>query len=270
MTEKDVILNAQTPSGAAPCERIDIALRKAIADLQAEFFDLDEGKIDYPAMGGTESFNTYVAMTGLLAGFDLTSLQTREERLAFWINLYNTMVVHGVVELGIERSVKEKAGFFDRLKYDVGGHVFSLNDIEHGILRENRRVPYRLRRSFGRDDPRQQFVVSPMDVRIHFALVCGSQSCPPIGFYTAEKIDEQLDLAAQSFINSDEIRIDPPGRTLRVSMIFKWYQRDFGSKDHVIRFITRYLDPGEKRAFVEKHGQKTRVRYRPYDWSLNH
>ena len=270
MTGRELILNAQTTSGAEPGERIDIALRRAIADLQAEFFDLDAGKIDYPAMGGTESFNTYVRMTGLLRGFDLTSLQAREERLAFWINLYNTMVVHGVVELGIERSVKEKAGFFDRLKYDVGGYVFSLNDIEHGVLRETRRIPYRPWRSFGRDDPRRKFIVSPMDVRIHFALVCGSQSCPPIGFYTADKINEQLDLAAQSFINSDEIKIEPRKRTLRVSTIFKWYRTDFGSKDHVIRFITQYLDPGEKKAFLEKHDRKIRVRYKPYDWSLNH
>jgi hypothetical protein len=29
-------------------------------------------------------------------------------------------------------------------------------------------------------------VVLPMDPRVHFALVCGARSCPPIRTYTAE------------------------------------------------------------------------------------
>ena len=41
--------------------------------------------------------------------------------------------------------------------------------------------------------------VQPMDKRIHFALVCGAKSCPPIRVYTAEDLDEGLDAAASAF-----------------------------------------------------------------------
>ncbi len=38
-----------------------------------------------------------------------------------------------------------------------------------------------------------------MDKRIHFALVCGAKSCPPIRVYTPEELDEGLDAAAAAF-----------------------------------------------------------------------
>jgi hypothetical protein len=270
MAARDLIINSQTASGREPADSIDIALRKAIADLQANFFDLEKGRINYSNMRGTPQFNSYVRMAGFLKKYDLRSLRDRGQRLAFWINLYNTMVVHGVVELGIKQSVKERRGFFDRLKYDIGGYLFSLNDIEHGILRGNRRIPYRFWKAFARNDPRCDFVVSPIDVRMHFTLVCGSQSCPPIGFYTADEIETQLDLAAQSFINSKEVEIIPEERVVRISQIFKWYRADFGSRDDLIRFFVGYLDDGERKDFLKNNKGRVQIRFNHYDWSLNH
>lgn len=270
MADKHVILNSETASGAEPKKKIDIALRMAIADLQAGFFDFDTGKINYSAIRGTPQFNCYVRMASLLKKFDLKTLQDRGQRLAFWINLYNTMVVHGVVAWGIKDSVKEKRGFFDLVKYDIGGYLFSLNDIEHGILRENARIPYRPWRAFSRDDPRHDFTVSPMDVRLHFTLVCGSQSCPPIGFYTADEIETQLDLAAQSFINSKEVEITPDTGIVKISRIFKWYRPDFGNRNDLVGFLIRYLDSEDKKNFLKSHSNRIRIRYNPYDWSLNH
>ncbi len=270
MAGEDLILNSEIVLGREPSESIDVALRKAIADLQAAFFDLDTGRINYTAMRGTPDLNNYVRMAGFLKKYDLKTLGDRKERLAFWINLYNSMVVHGVAQLGIKQSVKEERGFFSRVKYDIGGYFFSLNDIEHGILRGNRRIPHRPWRAFARDDPRCDFIVSPMDVRIHFTLVCGSQSCPPIGFYSADDIETQLDLAAQSFINSSEVGVIPEKKLLRISRIFKWYRPDFGTREDLIRFLIHYLDPGEKKDFLENNTSRIRIRYSPYDWSLNH
>jgi hypothetical protein len=221
-------------------------------------------------MRGTKQFNSYVRLAGFLKKYDLKSLTDRQQRLAFWINLYNTMVVHGIVALGIKESVKENRGFFDRVTYDIGGYLFSLNDIEHGILRGNKRIPHRLWKALGRSDPRCDFIISPMDVRVHFTLVCGSQSCPPIGFYSANDIESQLELATQTFVNSKEVEVIPEERTLRISQIFKWYRGDFGGRDDLIGFLIRYLDDGEKKEYLRKNGSQARIQYKAYDWSLNH
>jgi hypothetical protein len=254
-----------------PPEDLSASLRQAIGDLQAQFFDLEAGRVNYGAMKGSQEYDAYLQKAALLRNFDFSQFKERQEKLAFWINLYNTMVIHGVIDWDIRESVKERNGFFTRLKYAIGGYLFSLGDIEHGILRGNSRPPYRVFRPFGRKDPRFPFAVTPPDPRIHFTLVCGSRSCPPIGFYTSEEIEEQLELAAASFINSQEVEIIPSENLLRISKIFRWYKRDFGgSEGAIIQFLLRYLDAGEKKNFLESLQEAVRMRYRDYDWSLNH
>lgn len=86
-------------------------------------------------------------------------LKTREERIAFWINLYNVIVMHDVIELGIRDSVKEVRSFFTRVQYIIGGTAFSPDDMEHGILMGNRRPPDSHFRLFGEGDGRVRYSI---------------------------------------------------------------------------------------------------------------
>jgi hypothetical protein len=265
-----VILNAGGPSKISSDQPIDIALTLAMADLKARFVDVEKGVVRYRAIRGSEEFRRYKELTKGLRSFDLPALRERNQRLAFWINNYNTAVIHGVIELGLEKSVKEFSGFFDRVMYEIGSFRFSLNDMEHGILRGNRRHPYGLLKPFRRKDPRIEFTVSPLDPRVHFALVCGARSCPPIGFYEADQIDFQLQLAAESFINSPQVKILPEERAISISKIFKWYKSDFGGSDSsLIDLFLRFLDNGAHKTFLQKNRDSIRIRYQAYDWNLN-
>jgi hypothetical protein len=151
----------------------------------------------------------YRKIAARLKGYNLSLLKDGKRRLAFWINLYNTIVVEGIIALGIKSSVKEVIGFFTRIKYIIGGYRFSPDDIEHGILRANSRHPGHPFRQFGPFDPKKNFSIDKTDPRINFALVCGSRSCAPIKFYTPDKIDEELELATKNFVNSSEVIIMP-------------------------------------------------------------
>jgi hypothetical protein len=265
-----IVLNAGTPSQIPTEQSIDIALTLAMADLKAKFIDAERGAVRYKSIRGSEEFERYKDLTRGLRSFDLRSVKDREPRLAFWTNIYNTAVIHGVIELGLERSVKEYPGFFDRITYEIGGSRFSLNEMEHGLLRGNRRHPYRVLKPFRERDPRLEFAIVPLDPRIHFALVCGARSCPPIGFYEAEQIDFQLGLAAMSFINSPQVKILPEEKTVFISMIFKWYKIDFGGSDRaLLDTLLNYLDEGKDKAFLEENRNQIRIRYQPYDWNLN-
>jgi len=99
-------------------------------------------------------------------------------------------------------------------------------------------------------------MIEKVDPRIHFALVCGSKSCPPIGVYEEEKIDQQLDLVSAGFINSDEVMIDKERNKLRLSKIFKWYEGDFGGKKELVDFIIRYRNDVEDKAFLKQNASK--------------
>lgn len=265
-----VILNAGDPSKISLEQPIDIALTLSMADLKGRFIDEESSSVHYRAIHGSKEFERYKELTKGLRSFDLRDLKAREQRLAFWINIYNTAVIHGVIELGLERSVKEFPRFFDRVTYEIGGFRFTLNEMEHGILRGNRRHPYRILRPFWKNDPRLESMVIPIDPRIHFALVCGARSCPPIGFYEAGQIDFQLQLAALSFINSPQVTILPQEETLFISKIFKWYRADFGgSREAVLDRLLNFLDEGEKKDFLKKTRDRIRFKYQPYDWNLN-
>jgi hypothetical protein len=78
-------------------------------------------------------------------------------------------VIHAYVEVGPPGSLIQRHRFFNRVTYLIGGHFFSLNDIEHGILRGNRKPPGGLGRQFSRSDPRLPLCLPEPEPRIHFA-----------------------------------------------------------------------------------------------------
>ncbi len=245
-------------------------LMAAINDLKKKFYDIHRGRVDYAGMKASSDYRHYRRTATGLSGFELRRLSTDEEKTAFWINIYNAIVIHGIVELGIASSVKEIPGFFKSIAYRIDDYHFSPDDIEHGILRANRRPPHGIGPLFGGNDPRREFCVGRMDPRIHFALVCGSRSCAPIGFYEAEKMDEQLDVAARNFVNSSEVIALPEKGKVILSQIFNWYEKDFGGTQGIGAFLLRYLDRDEKWRFLKENWPAITKEYLYYDWNLNH
>jgi hypothetical protein len=66
---------------------------------------------------------------------------TEAERRAAFINIYNSLIIHGLIVCPSPTSFLSRLTFFTKICYDLGGQVFSLDDIEHGILRGNRATP---------------------------------------------------------------------------------------------------------------------------------
>jgi hypothetical protein len=267
--EKRVLNGAGSPR-ASVSKDVASNLMAAIGDLREKFYDPHRGRVDYEAIKHSSEYRRYHEWSTQLHGFDLGNLHSREEKLAFWVNLYNAIVVHGIIELGIRASVREVPHFFSRMGYQIGAFFFTPDDMEHGILRANARPPHRIFPLFGRNDPRRRFALQEMDPRVHFALVCGSRSCAPIRFYEGGKMDEQLELAARRFVNSSEVVLLPEENKIFLSEIFDWYARDFGGKEKIFSFLQGYLDNEEKRLFLEKHRDQITVEYLFYDWNLNH
>ena len=226
----------------------------------------DRGRVDYGRLAVSDAFAAAEASARALAGAPVASLTGRGERLAFWINVYNALVLHGIVRLGIRRSVRYRWNFFGRVSYRVGGHGLSLDDVEHGVLRDNRRRPWPPLRPFGAGDGRRALAVSPPDPRFHFAITCGAASCPPVGVYRAEAIDAQLEAATRSFVNQ-EIVLE--GDRLACSRIFKWYGADFEQAGGLAPFLLRHLDDGPARRALAG-GATPCATFRPYRWTLQH
>jgi hypothetical protein len=261
-----VVLNAGGPMAAAlPLGALGAELRARIATIVARHADPATGCLDYRALRATADFRAFADATRVLRAGRPGHLASPAEQIAFWVNLYNALVLHGIVALDIRQSVGEVHEFFFRVQYDVGGHGFSLVDIEHGVLRRNQPAENLPVPPFAAGDGRLGWLVARVDPRIHFALMCGTRSCPPIRAYDATALDAQLDLATRSFVNAD-VEIDPGARRVTLSRIFHWYQVDFGD---VLGFVLRHLDPDPRRDWLATHRDEVAVVHRAYDWTLN-
>jgi len=236
--------------------------------------NIDNGGVNYTKLRTSELYRNFQqTITACLRDFNPANLHTQEEKLSFWINLYNLLTIDAVLQFNVQTSVTEgwfgAISFFRSAAYVIGGYRYSLEDIEHGILRANRGMPFFPGKQFAADDPRLAFIVNTFDARIHFALNCASRSCPPIAFYTTEGIDKQLDIAAANFIQG-ETTLDKSGVMLGMSRIFKWYAKDFGGKTGMLELVRGFLPEDDmRRKLIENFGGKVIMQFVPYDWHLN-
>ena len=188
-----------------------------------------------------------------------TMLLTDDEKKAFWINLYN-----GFTQAKLKKNpakYKSRSAFFTAKDISVAGKTFSLDDIEHGILRRSGikwSLGY-LKKLFPGKTEKELRVNYP-DNRIHFALNCGAKSCPPIAFYDAEKINTQLDLAARSYLSSEAI-YNTEKNTLLLPAIMGWFRRDFKGKKNMLLLAKKYG--------IVPEAAHPKISFTKYDWSLS-
>ncbi|TDQ33299.1 DUF547 domain-containing protein [Zeaxanthinibacter enoshimensis] len=195
-----------------------------------------EGNVNYSGMKKEVSvLDTYL---DVLAGNVPATESSREEKMAYYINLYNAATVRLVLEHYPVKSIKDLEDPWDTEWIRLGDQKVSLGYIENQVLRKM-------------DDP-----------RIHFAINCASYSCPALSAdaYRADTLEEQLRDATLTFIR------DPRKNTIEadqlyISAIFDWYREDFTGTGTLIDYLNRYA-----RVPVSKNAT---VKFKSYDWKLN-
>lgn len=193
------------------------------------------------------------ALAGYLRELSATRIgsYSRKEQLPYWINLYNALTVHLVLDrypIASIRDIRISPGLFaigpwDKALVTVEGVPITLNDIEHRILRPIWKDP-----------------------RMHYALNCASLGCPSLQSiaFTADNSERLLDQAAQQFINGHGVRIVDD--RLTVSSIYAWFTEDFGGNEAgVITHLRRYAAPN----LLDKLAGLKRIEGHEYNWQLN-
>ncbi|KAM4609142.1 uncharacterized protein ACJ7VT_014969 [Polymixia lowei] len=267
-------LNAGETASCTPLQAAELSsiLREMVLKLFSEYLSADGKRVDYKGMSMSPVFERYCELAVQLQRVELLSL-SREEKLAFFINIYNALVIHGYLRLGAPTNMWQRYRFFNYVSYLIGGEVFTLQDIENGVLRGNRKGVAQLLRPFSKTDPRLQVALPDAEPLIHFALNCGAKGCPPIKTYTPQDIDSQLRTAAEAFLeNDDGCMVDSGKREVRLSQIFKWYKADFGGTDEkLLNWVLEHMGDSPKKTSLQSvlAAGKTKVSYLPYDWGSN-
>ncbi len=213
----------------------------------------EDGRVRYGALredlGQLEQFVRQIGEVSPDSHPDL--FPSREGKLAYWINVYNALVLWAFAQDYPEKKDRlsgllGRGLFFYRRKFLLGGEKLSLAHIENEILRKEFTEP-----------------------RVHFAINCASASCPPLArrAYTAENLELMLERRTRDFLNQNRnVMIDAERRIVWLSKLFDWYKADFGRSDEaVLAFVARYLSAGGEQLLQGRW----RIRFFEYDWSLN-
>jgi hypothetical protein len=196
--------------------------------------------------------------------------ESRDERLAFWIDAYNAVVLKTVIDHYPivrrskeypEHSIRQIPGAFERLSHRLGHRQVTLDQIELTLL-----APFH-------------------DPRVYFAIGRGAVGSGRLQsrVFTAEGLEEQLNtVAAECVTRAQCMEIDRPGNRMIVSSIFSWRSADFitgyaaaapntfGSRSPVERAALAFVEPrllDIEKTFLAKN--EFSMAFKPFDWSLN-
>lgn len=247
-------------------------LASLLDEIIANYTDSKTKMIDYSGAQLDPRFQTFEVKVCRLQAVDMVAMGNNT-KLAFCINLYNLMVQHAFVKLGVPDFTRQKRKFFQEVRFNVGGHDLSLDDLVHGVLRSNAKPPGRACGPFSPSDNRRSLSMTSVDPRIHFALSGGVKSSPPLFPYTAEAICTELQRAAQLFCAKDEnVAINEAGHELVLPKVMDWYAPDFApSKSELPATVAKYL-MGDRKIKVERmiaRKKKIKISFFSYDWTAN-
>ena len=176
----------------------------------------------------------------------------RDEKLALLINAYNAFTLRLILDYwdgGKLQSIKDIAAAkrWDDKRWHLAGRVWSLSDIEHDQIRRHFREP-----------------------RIHFALVCAAEGCPPLRAeaYIAALLEKQLDDQARLIHENERwFRFDPAQNQVHLTSLYKWYAGDF---EQVAGWVLAYASQYSPQLNSALHANKNpSIRWLDYSWKLN-
>lgn len=213
-----------------------------------------EGFVDYGAAVRDSAFEDFI---GTIYGAAPSTMPTRAEQLAFWINAYNALTFKLVGEHLPISSITDIAGGLTGVVIPgvkspweltvarIEGHDVTLQEIEDDYVR-----------NLG-------------DERVHFAINCASISCPRLqrSAFTAANLEELLNTARREFLADRRNNYIRNGR-LYLSKIFDWYRDDFEKNGGTLQaYLARHW-PNAAEATMIEHLADDRIEFLDYNWRL--
>lgn len=245
----------------------DAQLADALQAAREAHFDAGGAACDYAALIASREREHLAACLAELEGFDVRRVHIPAQ-MAFWINVFNASVLRDAPELEVASSAREVQAFFERPRLRIGAHLYSLDDIEHGLLRGNVPKQGRLRAPMGRDDPRLEYMPILFDERMHFAVHSACRSSPPLRVFDGGKLDRQLEEATADYLRRT-VRIESQGAVIVLPRLFRWFAEDFGGESGIVEFVVARIDDEAAVEMVDRRLGRVKLHYAEFDWTLN-
>ncbi|KAK9136084.1 hypothetical protein Syun_015414 [Stephania yunnanensis] len=226
----------------------------------------------------TNAFNLNRNLKFLLEKLSTVDLKglTHQQKLAFWINIYNSCMMNAFIEHGIPESPQTIVSLMQKALINVGGHSMNAMTIEHFILR----LPFHLKYTCskgGKNDEitlRSIFGLEWSEPLVTFALSCGSWSSPAVRAYTASQVENELDAAKRDYLQA---AVGISANKFVIPKLLDWYLLDFAKDfESLLDWVCLQL-PDELRKEAVKcleRGKRESLSYllhvMPYEFSFRY
>lgn len=178
------------------------------------------------------------------------SLDTDALKKTFWINIYNAYY------LIILKDKRNNRNIYSMKRIKVARSLFSLNDIEHGILRKTK---FKWGLGYFTNPFYSGFIktlaVNKVDYRIHFAIRSMNLNPASVNYFNSEEIEEQLSIVTADFLKF-ETEFKHSSKKIIVSQFLLTHLWDFGG----IQSIKKILETIFKKDFKEYT-----LKFKPYN-----
>ncbi|KAK1947449.1 hypothetical protein P3T76_001459 [Phytophthora citrophthora] len=191
-----------------------------------------------------------------LRAVDLKLLQdsgSHEEQVAFYLNLYHTVLAHAMISQGFPRGKGQWSHFLTRTCYALsrgptGEQVsLSLAEIEHVILRNRlprAELPHLSVQSVitaanGPASRLQDLGIAHPDFRFSLALVMNHMNSQEIVIYEPESLHDQLNAVLRVLLKRSSVlgylEVKEDSNTIVLPRVCEWYRHDFCGATRVTR-----------------------------------
>ncbi|XP_010537761.1 PREDICTED: uncharacterized protein LOC104812341 [Tarenaya hassleriana] len=218
---------------------------------EVSWMSVEDKRLEY----ASEELFKFRILVERLARVNPTSL-SHSEKLAFWINIYNALIMHAYLAYGVPKSDLKLFSLMQKAAYTVGGHSYSAAAIEYVILKMNpplHRPQIALLVSLVKlkvSNEQQLAAIDAHEPLASFALSSGTYSSPAVRIYTAENLREELEDAQRDYVQAS-VGISPRGKLLVPKMLHCFAKNLVDDDSEIGLWISGHLPPRQA-AFVEQ------------------
>uniref|UniRef100_J3LT75 DUF547 domain-containing protein n=1 Tax=Oryza brachyantha TaxID=4533 RepID=J3LT75_ORYBR len=154
---------------------------------------------------------TYKLILYRLETVDLRRM-TNEEKIAFWVNIHNALLMHAYLKYGVPQNNLKKTSLLVKASCKIAGRSINVAVIQSMVLGCNTHCPGqwlrtllhpRIKSKVGKvGHVWQAFAVAQSEPLLRFALCSGSHSDPAVRVYTPKRLFHQLEAAKEEFIRA--------------------------------------------------------------------
>jgi len=185
------------------------------------------------------------------------------------------MIMHAFLVLGTPKSSLHWIAYFKSFSYQCSDDVFSLAELEHCVIRKSMSSPSQVFLSKFTIPTKStyNFGLTKGDVRLNFALNCGSTSNPKyVPVFKVESLNEELDRISRLYLSLSVTlsRRDNVSADIYLPRICQWFAKDFGSDTAaLLATIQPFIDSDVKNyldAYSQREDNKFNisVKYKPF------